>query len=310
MIVLNLEPFGYSEQAKKSWSELGCSYMESSWEDVQNQSPEKVEILIVRLARQVNHEVIGHFPSLKFVLSATTGLDHLDLRSLENRGVKLISLRGETEFLKTIPSTSEHTWALLLALVRNIPTAIDDVRLGNWNRDQFRGYQLKGKKIGIVGMGRTGSQVARYAEAFGMTVLFFDPYVDNALPFSRCVSLPDLLHQSDIVSIHVHLTEETNGMINADMLAHAKNGSYWVNTSRGMIWDEQAVKEALQSGRLKGVATDVLSKELTDIKMSPLWKALQEGMNVVITPHIGGATWDAMWSCEEFLVDKMKRLLK
>ncbi|MFZ2904623.1 MAG: NAD(P)-dependent oxidoreductase [Cyclobacteriaceae bacterium] len=310
MIVLNLEPYGYSEQAKIKWNELGVSYLESSWGDFKSQSIEQVGILIVRLSRQINEDVIRQFPSLKFVVSATTGLDHIDIQCLENRGVKLISLKGELDFLKTIPSTSEHTWALLLALVRNIPSAMTDVRLGNWNRDQFRGFQLKGRKIGIIGMGRTGSQVAQFAEVFGMTVLYFDPYVEGTPPFIRCASLTDMLSQSDIVSVHVHLSNDTNRMINADILSFAKEGSYWVNTSRGMIWDEQAVFDRLKSGWLKGVATDVLSTEFAIVKMSPLWKALSEGMNVIITPHIGGATWDAMWHCEEFLVDKMKGLLK
>lgn len=304
MIVLNAEPNGYSEKAIEGWKQKGYTYKASSWEEIDNtDSFTDVNILIVRLARKVDSKILDKFPSLTHLFSATTGLDHIETEALKERNIKLVSLRGHDDFLRTIPSTAEHTWALLLALIRNIPAANEDVKKGNWNRDQFRGYQLKEKKIGIIGLGRTGKKIATYAQAFDMDIQYFDPYVYEQ-SLHKCNSLDELLSSSDIVSIHVHLTEKTQRLIGKHNIGQIKNDCLLINTSRGNILDENAVVEALRSKKIKGIATDVLSTELTDIKQSPLWQAQQQKENIIITPHIGGATCDAMWACEEYLVQQ------
>ena len=180
MIVLNAEPLGYSVKAIESWKQKGYTYKESGWKEILNEdSFANVHILIVRLAQKIDKVILEKFPDLKMLVSATTGLDHIDQDELIKRNIKLVSLRGQDEFLKTIPSTAEHTWALLLALIRNIPAANEDVRSGNWERDRFRGYQLKEKMLGIIGLGRTGKRVAGYAQAFDMQVQYFDPFVNE-----------------------------------------------------------------------------------------------------------------------------------
>jgi len=236
------------------------------------------------------------------LVSATTGLDHIDQEALKQKNIKLISLRGQDDFLNTIPSTAEHTWALLLALIRNIPAANEDVRTGSWNRDKFRGYQLKEKMLGIIGLGRTGRKVAGYAQAFNMRVQYYDPFVDEK-QFHKCGQLEELLNSSDIISLHVHLDKGTRHLIGVHNIAALKKGCLLINTSRGDLLDENAVTNALILKNIKGIATDVLSTELDDIKSSPLWQAQQKNENIIITPHIGGASCDAMWACEEFIVD-------
>lgn len=304
MIVLNAEPNGYSQNAIKTWEQKGYKYIASNWDEIDSRNSfTNVNILIVRLARKIDKNILDKFPSLTHLFSATTGLDHIEVDILNERGIKLVSLRGHDDFLKTIPSTAEHTWALLLALIRNIPAANEDVKLGNWNRDQFRGYQLKEKKIGIIGLGRTGKKVATYAQAFGMHIQYFDPYV-NEQSFYKCSSLDELLSSSDIISLHVHLNEETHQLIGKQQISKIKKDSLLINTSRGNILDESAVADALTAKQIKGIATDVLSTELADIKLSPLWQAQQRKENIIITPHIGGATCDAMWACEEYLVQQ------
>lgn len=305
MVVLNAEPSGYSVKAIERWKEKGYTYITSGWDEImQRQHFNEVNVLITRLAKKIDVQVLAKFPSLTHLVSATTGLDHIDITSLDKRNIRLVSLRGHDEFLRTIPSTAEHTWALLLALLRKIPAANEHVKQGFWDRDSFRGYQLKGKTIGIIGLGRTGTKVAAYAKAFDMKVCYVDPYVDNS-DFTRCGSLDALLGMSDVISIHVHLKEDTQHLLAAHNAGLIKDGCLLINTSRGKIIDEAAVAKVLASGKLGGIATDVLAYELDDIKKSPLWMAQQKNYNIIITPHIGGATYDAMWACEEFIAEQV-----
>ena len=305
MIVFNAEPSGYSEKAQQQWRQAGYQYLEGSWEQVEQESfVSDASILIVRLARTVDEKILRKFPKLERIFSATTGHDHLDLDALADRNIELVSLRGHEDFLKTIPSTAEHTWALLMALIRFIPRANEHVRDGHWDRDQFRSYQLQDKVLGIVGYGRTGQKIATYARAFGMRILYFDPFVSIDAE-QKVESMSEILSSSDVVSFHVHLTDETTNLLNHENISSVKEGAYLLNTSRGKIWNESAVVQALKEKRLRGVAVDVLAEETENEKTSPLRKALLDGENVIITPHIAGATWDAMKSCEEFLVNQI-----
>lgn len=156
--------------------------------------------------------------------------------------------------------------------------------------------------LGIIGMGRTGKKVADYAHAFNMQVQYFDPYVVEQTLFYKCNSLSELLNSSDITSLHVHLTAETHHLIGIHNIDHVKQDSLIINTSRGKVLDEEAIVQALQK-KIRGIAADVLSTELEDIHKSPLWQAQQKNQNIIITPHIGGASCDAMWACEEFIVE-------
>lgn len=300
VIVYNAEPFEYSTKAIETWRTKGFVYKAGSWKEIAKESVfPKVSILIVRLGGLVNTEVLRKFPDLIYLISATTGHDHLDTQTIEKRGIKLVTLRGHDDFLRTIPSTAEHTWALLLALSKKITQAYDHVCRGNWNRDLFRGYQLHNKHIGLIGLGRIGSVVARYAHCFGMKVQYYDPVVNDTC-YNKMSNLEELVYSSDIVSVHVHLTPETEGLISTSLLQNFKPGALLINTSRGAILDEKAVVEALNLKSLGGVAVDVLATELSDIQESPLWLARNK-FPILITPHIGGASYDAMWSCEEYI---------
>lgn len=313
--IYNSEPFAYSAKAIGLWQKAGFEYIEGSWDSIKKEeSFPNVTGLIVRLAEYVGSDILSKFPDLEFVVSATTGHDHLDLQEMQSREVKLYSLRPHKEFLDGIPSTAEHTWALLMGMLRKTSSASFDVINGNWNRDNFRGNQLKGKVLGIVGLGRTGLKVAKYAEVFNMSAQYFDPYVDG-FNYKKVDTIEQLFESSDIISLHVHLNDETEGMIDYRLISKMNKGSFLVNTSRGKIWSEEDVSRAINEGFLGGVATDVLSYEMTDLSKSPLLKASQEGKNVLITPHIGGATWEAMWDCEEFIARYfysliLKRIIK
>jgi len=179
-------------------------------------------------------------------------------------------------------------FALMISLIRNVPSAFVSVQRHKWNYESFIGRQLDHLSIGLVGYGRLGKMMAKYCTAFGMRVILCDPYKlkgDYDFPLSHIM-------KQDVVSLHVHLNEDTRHMINDYSLEDAKDGMYLVNTSRGEVVDEEAVIRALESGKLAGYATDVISDELGNIENSKLIEA-SGNLNIIITPHIGGMTHEA-----------------
>jgi D-3-phosphoglycerate dehydrogenase len=269
-----------------------------------------VDALFVRLRFKLSKEILSKATSLQYILTATTGLDHIDVDYFEQKGGQVISLKGETDFLGTIPSTAEHTWGLLLALIRNTTQAFDDVKNGFWRRDLFKGNNLRGKKIGILGMGRVGKQVAHYAEAFGMEVGFYD--IQNVVSkYNVFSNAEDLFEWADIISIHIPLSKENSHFINRELLDKLNSNSILINTSRGAVVDEVYLGELLEQNKVKGYATDVLEDELNIcIDENKLVALSKQGYNVIITPHIAGATLESMAMTENFVVEKLNAILK
>lgn len=270
------------------------------------------DVLIVRLANQIDRKVIDTGTRLKAIVTATTGLDHIDIAYAQTKGIVVLSLRGEYEFLRSIPATAEHTWGLLLALTRHIPAAHSSVLAGEWDRDHFRGHDLAGQTLGILGLGRIGEKVARYGAAFGMRVLAFDPYRQAWIEgVERCDSQVDLLRQSQVFSIHVPLNETTRNLIGREELNLLPHGAVLINTARGEVVDEIALVEALESGRLAGAALDVLCDERSKVlHASPLITYARTHDNLLLTPHIGGATIESMAATENFMARKLQAFLQ
>ncbi|WP_281633873.1 NAD(P)-dependent oxidoreductase [Flavobacterium luteolum] len=263
------------------------------------------DIIFVRLGFVIDKEIIEKAPNLKFILSATTGLDHIDVTYFESIGGKVISLRNEVDFLKSIPSTAEHTWALLLALLKKIPSSFDHVKKGEWNRNLYINTNLKCKKIGILGLGRVGMQVANFAKTFDMEVGFFD-VKDIESQFNKFKTSQELFAWADIISIHIPYTETNKNFVNKELLSYLKSNSVIINTSRGGIWDEEEVAFLIEKGIISGVATDVLKNELNlkSISSNPLVLLANQDFNVIITPHVAGASKESMEMTEEFIVQK------
>lgn len=261
------------------------------------------EVLFVRLGFSIDKEIIQKAKKLKFILTATTGLDHIDVIYFESIGGKVISLKNQTAFLSTIPSTAEHTWALLLSLIKKIPSSFHHVKNGEWNRNLYVNSNLKEKKIGILGLGRVGNQVAKFARVFDMEVGFFDTVLIKS-QFKKFETPEELFKWADIVSIHIPYTVENENFVNKELLSHFKRHSVLINTSRGGIWDEKEVAILIENGVLTGVATDVLKNELNQdsIAVNPLVLLANQNYNVIITPHIAGATKESMAMTEEFIV--------
>jgi D-3-phosphoglycerate dehydrogenase / 2-oxoglutarate reductase len=312
--ILNAEPDGYSPQARDILCNIGQLDERPITRAELLRDLSHYDILIVRLKFHIDREVLdAGRESIKAIVTATTGLNHVDLDYARQLGVTVLSLRGETEFLRGVTATAEHTWALLLGLIRHVPQAFASVQAGQWNRDDFRGSQLTGKHLGILGLGRLGTQVARYGSAFGMQVLGYDPYVtdwpDNVL---RCATLSDLLEESDILSIHVSLTDETRSMLQSAELNKLPAGALVINTARGEVIDEAALVQALETGHLAGAAVDVVIGEHNSAQALPaslLVDYARTHTNVIITPHIGGATNESMAATEVFMANKLRNFL-
>jgi D-3-phosphoglycerate dehydrogenase / 2-oxoglutarate reductase len=268
----------------------------------------EAEVLWVRLRSRIDAEVMTAAKRLKVIVSPTTGLNHIDLEEAGRRGIRILSLRGETEFLRDVRATAEHTIAVMLALLRRMPAATTHVRDGGWDRDRFRGRELYGTTIGIVGYGRLGRIVARYLRAFDTRVLTADPHLDEGTVEAgvTIVSLSRLLHEADLVTLHVNMCDETRGFFGREQFAVMKPGAWFINTSRGELVDETALLEALESGRLGGAAVDVLGDEdPAGMLAHPLVGYARAHDNLLSTPHIGGCTVESTEKTELFLARKL-----
>lgn len=306
--ILNAEPFGYCDEARDILLALGDLMEQECDRSRLVQRVREYDVLIVRLANRIDKEVLDAAGGLKVIVTATTGLDHIDLGHAALRGIEVLSLKGEVDFLRTVPATAELTWGLLLALVRKIPWACQSVRDGSWDRDEFKGSDLAGKRLGVLGLGRIGRKVAAYGSAFGMCVSAYDPYCcDWPAGVERIDDLKLFLGSTDVLSVHVPLNDETVGMLGEEELNCLPDGAVVVNTSRGGIVDELALAVCLNNGKLAGVALDVMTVEQGNSSEGAqrLLSMTKEGRNIVITPHIGGATKESMAMTEVFMARKL-----
>ncbi len=269
--------------------------------------------LFVRLGISIDTEIFAAgSPELHWVVTPTTGLDHIDLSEAKARNVNVLSLKGSFDFLRNVSSTAELTWALLLALLRKIPAAHQQVLDGNWNRAPYLGRELHGMRLGVWGLGRLGTMIAGYGRAFGMEVLACDerdePFVDMANAHVARCELDDLLTRSDIVTLHLPLTERNNGICNRRRLTMLRSSSYLINTARGELVDETALLEALSSRRIAGCAIDVMrgDSRWCDVvpEDHPLVSYARSNDNLIITPHIGGYTTDAVAKTRRFMIER------
>ncbi len=306
--LLNLEPTDYSSHATNLLKEhFEVTEQEMSREElIRNIS--KYHVIIVRLGHQIDKEVLEKARNLKAIVTATTGLNHIDLKQANEKKCDVLSLKGEVSFLNSICATAEHTMGLLLSLSRNIPQAFINVRSCEWDRDSFKGHELFGKTIGILGVGRLGKKVAKYSLAFGMNVIGCDIKQEEEIDI-KYVCKDELLKQSDILSIHLPYTKETHHYLHAKDFKKIKESALIINTARGEIIDEQALLNALQTQNIAGAAIDVMQGEYA-LKTSwpqndPLIHYAQKNHNLIITPHIGGATYESMENTEIFMAKKL-----
>ncbi len=243
------------------------------------------DALIVRGGTRVTAELIAAAPRLRVIARAGTGVDNVDLEAASARGILVLNAPGANSI-----SVAEHTWALMLASARSISRADADMKAGRWSKRSLQGAELRGKTLGVVGLGRIGREVVRRARAFEMTVVGHDPFISTQVAADLGVELAPvetLVGQSDFITFHLPSTEATRGMVNRELLARCKPGARIINTARGDLVDEAALAEAIDEGRIGGAALDVFREE------PPPDTTLTGRPDVVATPHIGAATAEA-----------------
>lgn len=249
--------------------------------------------------------LLAHAKELRFIVTPSTGRDHIDLDWCAARGVSVEALRGHEDVIADIHSSAEFSFALLMAMIRKLVPAAEGAREGRWREveDEFRGIELHSKKVFLIGYGRIGRKMSRYLHAFGAEVAAMDPFQKELDPWVRRVaSLEEGLPWADIVCLHVHLDPETKGMFGARQFGLMKPGAYFLNTARGGLVDEKALVSALQSGRLKSAAVDVIEGEQGSvIAQSPLVRLAKSRPDLLtVTPHIAGLSVDSQRKAAAF----------
>lgn len=256
------------------------------------------DIVIVRSRRRITRALIDCANCLKVIARAGIGLDNIDTDYARSKGIMVVPV---TE--ASIEAVAELTIGFMIALSRKIFQLNSKMKNGLWCKNEGIGLELRGKTLGIIGLGRIGSRVAELARAFGMKIVAYDPYINREVALKMDVELvdrlSDLLKISDYVSIHAPLTEETYHMIGEDELKLMKPTAFLINTARGSIVDEKALAKALKEGWIAGAALDVFEDE-------PLENSdLVSLDNVILTPHIGGSTIEAQKSIAKILAEKI-----
>ena len=243
-----------------------------------------------------SNDILKKFSSLEIIATPSTGTNHIDLDFCKKNNIETFCLRG-SETVNEITASSEFTFALLLSLVRQIPKAFEYARNGTWREveNQLRGREISTMTIGIIGIGRIGGNVARYAHAMNANIIGYDPYKNDLPQYIKVMhSADEVIKNSDILMNCVHLSEETYKMMNAEKFSLMKKNSFFINTSRGDVVDEDALLSALNSGHIQGAALDVISGEQdVNLPKSSLIQYARNNDNLIITPHIAGLSYDS-----------------
>ena len=240
-------------------------------------------------------EILDAASKLKVIATASTGINHIDKAYATKMNIEVLSLTEEREVIEKISSTAEHAFALTLSSLRRVIQSHNDALDGEWDYTKYIGRQMNFLTIGVVGYGRLGTLYAKYCRAFGAEVLIFDPYKEIDIKGAKQVTdLKKLARLSDVISLHVHVNEETTSMINVDIFKEMKNDVLIINTSRGEIINETDLVKFLKNNKEALFATDVLTNEIKNRGNSPLFKfAKGNTKQVTITQHIGGMTREA-----------------
>lgn len=241
--------------------------------------------------------------SVRIINTASTGLNHINLNDCNKLNIKIFSLTKDYKLIKQLPSTSELAFGLMINLLRNINKSFNSVKNKNWNYSPFVGQEIASLTIGIIGIGRLGNFMARYANAFGMKVFYYDPF--KSLKKYKKTNLKKLFQLSDVISLHTHVNEKNKYMINKKILKFAKKRPLIINTSRGELVKEEDLIWSFKNKLISGYAADVIEKEFDNIKKSKIIKNINN-YNIIVTPHIGGMTHQGQTRAYNFAAKKFK----
>lgn len=239
---------------------------------------------------------------VNLVNTCSTGHNHIDLEYINNQKIDFYSLKTDFELLNNLPSTSELALTLMMSLLRQLIPSTLSVKNYEWNYSNFVGRMASELTLGIVGYGRLGKIMAKYGQALCNRVVVYDPFVKSDR--YENVTLEELAAISDVVSLHVHVKDDTKYMVNEKLLGRMKKCPYIINTSRGEIVNEVDIVRALKNNIIAGYGTDVIEDEFGDIKNSPIIRAMNQGYNIITTPHTGGMTIEGQTMAYKWAVNK------
>jgi D-3-phosphoglycerate dehydrogenase / 2-oxoglutarate reductase len=263
------------------------------------------EGLVIRSKFLVTKAVIDLAKNLRFICRAGAGMDNIDESYANEKGIILINApEGNMD------AVGEHAIGLLLNLMNKINLADDEVRNGVWKREANRGHELKGKTVSIIGYGFMGKRFAKKLSGFGVNVIAYDKYKTGfSDQYAREVSMEEIVKHSDVISFHVPLTSETNGLVNDEYLFHFKKPIFLLNTSRGKVVKTQAVLNAIKQGKILGAGLDVLEVEkFPALGEQPWFDELRQSDKVILTPHVAGWTFDSYRRISEVMAEKLSQI--
>ena len=277
------------------------------------QKIEYADIYISSAKVKIDKKFLKNSKNLKLILSPSTGTDHLDMIEIKRRKIKCIHIAKERKLLDTFTATSELVFALLLFINRSLVQNYFSAISGNWIRDKLTARQLYGKTLGIIGLGRLGKITAKIANGFGMKVVGFDKNKKIKLNNVKNTSLNTLLKKSDVISLHIHLNKKNKNFINRKKILIMKPDVTLINTSRGKIINENDLIYFLKLRKKFKVALDVIDGEWlssSELKKHKLIKYANKNKNLIIVPHIGGATEESIYGARNFIIEKLKKIIK
>ncbi len=263
--------------------------------------------LVIRSKFDVDKQVIDAGINLRFVCRAGAGMDNVDETYAKQKNISLINASEGN-----MDAVGEHAIGLLLSLMNNFNTADAEVREGKWQREANRGYELKGKTVGIIGYGFMGKSFAKKLSGFEVNVIAYDKYKTGfSDQYAREVSMEEIVKHSDVLSLHIPLTSETKGLVNDEYLFHFKKSIFFINTSRGQVAEVSAIVNALKQGKILGAGLDVLEVEKFPALAEQEWfDYLRQSNKVILTPHVAGWTFDSYRRISEVMAGKLALLTK
>ncbi len=258
--------------------------------------------LVIRSKFQVDRKFIDQATHLRFICRAGAGMDNIDEDYALEKGIRLINApEGNMD------AVGEHAIGLLLSLMNNMNTADAEIRSGSWRREENRGYELKGRTVGIIGYGHMGSSFAKKLSGFGVNVIAYDKYKTGfSDQYAREVSMEEIVKHSDVLSLHIPLTKETDGMVNDEYFYHFKKPIFFINTARGKVVKTSAVLNAIKQGKIIAAGLDVLEVEKFPALAEQAWfDELRQNGRVILSPHVGGWTFESYRKISEVMARKL-----
>lgn len=302
------ETLNFSPEAVKGLEALGNVTLKDIEKSELTNALSTYDVFWFRLKFRIEEKAFPADTKTRFILCPVTGLDHIDLEACEKRGIQVLALKGEYEFLKEVRATAEHTLGLTLSLLRKVPQAVSSVNNNVWNRDLFKGQEIYGKKVGILGVGRLGTITAGFFKAFGADVYGYDIKDFDSSICNKVDSIEELFSEVDILSVHVAYNKSTHHLITAELLQKMKPSAVLINTARGGVIGSDALLASLQNKQIAGAALDVIEDEY-NTSGNKLIAYAKQNENLIITPHIGGNTYESFTKTELFLLSKLKKAL-